>query len=306
MSKDNTSWLDIETSLFQCVADNKGRPRTFRQILFSDFAILHEWFFKTPDKWINDNSNDLDTIIGIRQGVAQEDKNLLKQTLQCYTPSALFGNKKKGSEEIISYTNILQLDFDNLGCFDIDEVKQVIFQLPFVCYVGKSVSGKGLFALILISEPERLKQYAEHCFIVFGHYGLLPDTTKGRNYSDLRFVSYDSNALCRDNPKPLTVKRFYTDKRDPITKPATVSFLSDNALLNHAVKQIQQAEIGQRFETVRKWSYTLGGHSIGLGEIKQAINNSPQYSGLERKYLIHADECFAAGQEKPIISHAIH
>ncbi len=97
---ENISWLDTITSLFSCPADNYGRPRTFRQILFTDFGVPHNWFYKVNKEgpWISGNSNDLDTIVTIRKGTA--NKVLLKQTIQCYTPSAYYKCKKKGHEVI--------------------------------------------------------------------------------------------------------------------------------------------------------------------------------------------------------------
>lgn len=294
----NISWLDYETSIFNCAADNFGKQRSFNEILFSDFAVPHEWFFKDnkSDEWISGNSNDLQTIIDVRTGKATEqEKVLLKQTLQCYTVSASFESKKKGHERLISNLPLLQLDFDKLD--NIDEIKREIFKLPCVGYVGRSVSGKGLFAILLIAEPEKLQEYAEHCFIVFDHWGLKPDTSKGRKCTDLRFVSYDSNAFYRAFPTPLKIKRFYTKKKE--SKPFTGSLPSDK-LIGWAVKEIQAAQVGNRFETVRRVSYCMGGHGSGLDDIKSAIYHSSQYSGIENKYLTHADEAFAAGQEKPI------
>ena len=297
----------MTTSLFCCPADNYGKPRTFRQILFSDFAVSHEWYYKVynPAKWINGHSNDLETTIRIRKGVSDADKIYLKQTLQCFTPSGNYKCKKKSGPVLIHTNPILQLDFDALESLDIEDVKRAIFSLPFVCYAGLSVSGKAIFALVLISEPDKLKDYAEHCFVVFNYYGLPPDTTKGRNYSDLRFVSYDANALYREDPKPLTIKKFYAFKKEPVFVSATGGPLSDSTLINWAVKSIQNAIPGDgefsRFKTVRKVAYTLGGHGIGLNEIKQAICNAAQYSGVTDKYLTHAEEGFAAGQKKAII-----
>lgn len=305
IQKQNCSWLDLTTSLFSCPADNYGKPRTFRQILFSDFAVPHDWYFAVYDpekRWVSDNSNDLDTIIEIRNGVSDEDKNLLKQTLQCYTPSACYKNKSRDESKriLIHINHILQLDFDKLDNFDIQEVKRAIFSLPFVCYCGLSVSGKGLFVLILIREPEKLTQYAEHCFAVFNYLGLLPDISKGRNYSDLRFVSHDANGLCREYPQPLKIKKFHAVKKTKIEAPQSRGIISDNALIKWGVKLIQAAQVKSRFDTVVKVAYTLGGYGIGLSEIKDAINNSPQYAGLESKYLHHADECYQAGQSKKL------
>lgn len=295
----NISWLQLKTSLFCCCADNTGKQRTFHQILFSDFGDPHPWYFKdnTTDEWVSDVSNDLHTIVDIRTGKATKDEiPLLKQTLQCFTPSGYYSCKKKGSEKLIAKLPILQMDFDHVE--DIANTKRKIFALPCTAYVGESVSGKGLFALILIDNPEQLRQYAEHCFAVFSYYGLKPDTSKGRNYSDLRFVSYDANALYRPYPIPLKIERFYTQPKKEVAQKFTP--ISDDRLIRWAVKQVQAAQPGNRFPTIQKVAYYLGGYGTGLDEIKQAIVNSPQYEGVQNKYLLCASDCFSAGGQKPI------
>jgi len=291
----NRNWLDFTTGLFNCVAQNNSEPRTFREIIFSGFGIPHKWFYK-KNEWISGRLNDLETIIQIRKG--QIDKATAKQTLQCFTPSAYYKCKKKGSEVIEHYNPILQLDFDGLENYDLSEVKSAIFNLPFVAFVSRSVSGAGLFALILIEEPEKLKEYAIHCFEVFKHYGLSPDKTKGRNYSDLRYVSYDSEMLYRENPTPLKINNFYTP---PVKEFAPVrSIQSKDGLVKWAIREIQATQVGKRFEVVRRVSYYLGGHSTGLDEMKAAITNSPQYAGEENEFLRHADNGFKDGSLKPI------
>jgi hypothetical protein len=250
---------------------------------------------------VTGTSIDIQTIVKLRNqdGADQQSKLLTKQTIQCYTPSANFICKKRGQEQRVHLNPILQQDIDNLNGHDIDEVREELSGLPFVCFVGKSVSGNGLYALILIEEPERLRDYAEHLFKVFQYYGLPIDTTKGRNYTDLRFVSYDSKMFIRDYPKPLKIKRFNAPKITPSISPKQ-EFTSNSGLLRWAVNEIENAQVGQRFETVRRVAYGMGGHGIGLEEIKAAISNCSQYSGVESKYLGHADECFAAGKLKPI------
>lgn len=292
-------WLDLEVSLFNCVADNYGRARTFRQILLTDFAVTHEYIYRdyNQNKWIPGTANDLETICSLRQGNIS-DKIQAKQSLQCFTPSALFACKKKGQEKLIHLNPILQLDFDGLQDYDIEEVKAAIFNLPFVCFVGKSVSGNGVFALVRIAAPEKLNEYAQRCFEVFNYLELPVDTTKGRNHTDLRFVSYDSNMLIRDDPQPLQIN--IRKKLKPITTVPRPVLNNTSGLVKWAIRQIENSQVGQRFETVRRVSYACGGRGCGLDEIKDAIRFSIQYKGCEQKYLTHAMEAYEAGMLKPI------
>jgi hypothetical protein len=299
--------LALTSTLYSCYSDNFGRPRTLRQILFTDFANNHRWFYKdnASGKWVSGSSNDLFTMIELRsldsgQPTYDAKKIEAKQTVQCWTPSARY--KVKGKKAVLLYLlPFLQLDIDQeaLQDYDIEEVKQMIFSLPFVFYVGKSFSARGLFALVLIAEPDKLSQYAEHCFNVFAQYGITVDTSKGRNYSDLRYVSYDANCLYREDPIPLKIKQFNVQ---PQKETVRIDIpISDNPdrLINFEVRKVREAQPGARFITIRSAAFALGGIGRGLTDIEAAILSSSQYSGVTEKYLTHAREGFEAGMKKP-------
>lgn len=301
------SWLNRKVSLYSCLADNVGTSATLREILFTKFSVDHDYFFKHYEsgKWISGTINDLETIIDLRtraHEMTKDERLMLKQTLQCYTPAGLLQTKKKDQIVEVNRSGLMQLDFDYeaIKDYDIQELKRAVFDLlPFVAFCGLSCGGNGFFALVEIQEPDRLKEYAEHCFEIFNKYSIPPDTTKGRNVNDLRFLSYDANMLIRDNPKPLKIKRFNAPKISAkvITHPKS---FDAKAPIKWAVQSIQSAQVGNRFETVRKVAYTLGGYGYGLEEIKQAIKECSQFAGVESKYLTHADEGFEAGRKKPI------
>lgn len=299
-------WLHQQVSLFNTHHSQVGTTTTLEDILFTAFAVPH------------DGRNDLDTIIDLRKldpADAEYDikKRKLKSTMQGYTPAATMitrglteEEKKAGmkiEEKVIARTGIVPIDFDHLEHYDINEVKQAIGALPFVAYCGKSVSGLGLFALILTAEPGMQKVYAEHLWGVFEHYGIPPDKTKGGNVNDLRYVSYDSNPVINDSPEPLRIKYFKPKPAHQPTRQPKV-YQSDEMkkakAVNNAVSNIAIAQVGQRFEIVRHWSYALGGFGdAGLLEIiKDAIRATPSFTGQEQKYLKHADEGFAAGSRK--------
>jgi hypothetical protein len=63
------NWLKKQVSLYKCLADNFGKPATFRDVLFTNFALYHEWYFRdyATDQWINGRSNDLHSILALRK-----------------------------------------------------------------------------------------------------------------------------------------------------------------------------------------------------------------------------------------------
>jgi hypothetical protein len=301
-------WLDKQVSFYSCLADNRGRAASFRDILLYLFAIEHEWYFKHHklNKWLSGASSDLSTIIDLRtREMAKEEKAMLKQTMQCFTPAGLLKTKKQGLIDEISRSGLLQLDFDYeaIKDYDVEELKQAVFDLPFVAFCGLSCSGTGFYALVQIAEQDRLKHYAEHCFDVLEKYGVPADTSKGRNVNDLRFVSYDANMLIRENPEPLKIKQFRTKKIVHSTAPSICVNHSDK-VVSKGLTQIKNAMEGNRWQTVQKVAYTLGGlqDNALLSDIQYIIKNSSQFAGMEEKYSRCAVDCFNAGKSNPIKS----
>ena len=310
-------WLDKQISMYECPADNTGRPTTLRQALLCQFALSHPYYYKTyPDdkwlypkgKWENGTCNDLDSIINLRtRDVTDSNKTLIKQTMQCFTPAALLKTKKKNQVEELSRTGLLQLDFDykDISDYDIDELKLCVFNLEFIALCSLSVSGKGFYALAMIAEPDKLSAYAEHCFEVLMKFGIQVDTTKGRNVHDLRFVSYDSNMLIRENPKPLEIKRFRqkASKSNHVVTSYKTKPNESTGLVKASLLRIREAQPGTRITTIQQVAYTLGG--LGrpelLDEIKYTIFQSNQYAaGIDRS-INCAEDCFRNGMANPLI-----
>jgi hypothetical protein len=286
------SWLDKKVSLYNTHSDNTGKVTTIRDILLCDFV------------------RDLSTIIELKsldrsQPGYEQRKRELKNTLQCFTPAALLRSKAKGQVEVIEPTGLMQLDFDydSIKDYCIDELKAAVFDLPFIAFCGGSCSGGGFYALAVIQEPEKLFDYAMHCFDVLDRYGVHPDRSKGRKPENLRYVSYDATMLIKDNPKPLHIKHF-----KPKAAPKPINYtnplpkaVTGNRQALRAIEAIRTAPIGNRFPTVQKWAYTLGGYNDRslLEQITDVIKCSSQYTGMEDKYLKCAVDQFSAGQSKP-------
>lgn len=300
------NWLDKQVSLYSSHRDNTGHPASYRTILLSEFANDFPVIIGLRDlqkKYDNELINDVDYKI---------KKSELKSKLQCFSPSALLQSRAKGNIIEINRTGILQLDFDynDIQDYDIEELKQAVFSLPFIAFCGLSCSGKGFYALALIAEPERLSEYAEHCFQVFLKYGIKADTSKGRNVNDLRYLSYDANMLIREAAEILKIKRFKAcEAPKPVysTAYSTLTFSGKNPVLNKGIEALHNVQIGNRWETVQKVAFTLGGlndHSF-LENIKQAINFNLAFAGEESKYIKCAEDCFKDGSQKPIQINAI-
>lgn len=294
------SWENLPVSFYKNHFDNVGEPATLRDVLYCKFY------------------RGLDAIIEMRKlDPADPDydvkKKELKKSLPGFTPSALLATRGVSPKEkdqgitikdkIISVTNLVQFDFDNCYDYDLDELKQCIFSLPFVAWVAVSCSGKGIYALVLISDEGQQEAYVKHCQAIFKDYGLPIDKSKGENVNDFRYVSYDSRPLCRDNPEALHIKRFKAQQQQATRRvQSNHQFTgSRSAVVKRALDEIAAAQEGQRWATVQKWAYTVGGLQDRdlLPAIEQAIKDNPAFGGLEGKYLQCAADCFAAGINKP-------
>ena len=291
-----SNWIDKKVSLYENHRDNKGREASYRDIMLTQFA------------------KDLPAIAGLRKlNILAPDYKIqskpFKAGLQCFTPAALMVSKEKGNSTVTSLTGIMQLDFDygDIKNYDLVELKQAVFKLPFIAFCGLSCSGFGFYALALIAEPERLNEYAEHCFEIFKtSYGISPDESKGKKPENLRYLSYDANMLIRYNPEPLRIKHFKTKqaiKKNPAYTYKHSQNGSSNSILNTELSKLQNVQSGNRWATVQKVAYTIGGlNNVDyLNQINHAIISNPTFIGEEQKYLKCAYSCFMAGSKAPLI-----
>lgn len=282
-------WHQTQVSLYFSHGDRTGEAVAIGEILRSRFA---------------DNMSD---IVALRkldpdsENYKTEKRNI-KERLQCFSPSALLTDRK----DVISYSGLLQIDFDpaDVQGYDIDELKAAVFNLPFICFVSLSCSGNGFYALALIAEPEKQKEYALHIFDVLQEYGISCDRSKGRNYNDLRYVSYDANMQFKEEVEPLRIKHFKADKATTIRKQCNYTnkpFNTNHApLIASQANRILSAQVGQRWLTVQQAAYTLGGKGEGLEQIEQAIYANQAFNGQEKKYIKCARKCFEDGRLKPL------
>lgn len=296
------SWLYNHTTLYKNKYDNIGRPATIHDVLFTDFAIPAE----------GNDYTDLDQGIKLRtmhpdDENYEEVKDEIKSKVQLFSPAACLVTRERDNVTVKCRTGILQVDFDYSAIKDyyIEELKAAVFDLPFVAYVGISISGHGFYALIQYAEPERLTDYYYHVYAVFEEYGIKPDISKGRNVQDLRYLSYDPSPLWRDEPEILHVTHFKLPKskqKKVSNSNHTARISGSNALVIASINKILQADIGQRWPTVQNAAYTLGGlqDRNNLEMIYQAIDSNGNFSGREEKYKKCALDCFEAGMLKPL------
>lgn len=291
------NWMDKQVSLYTSHHDVIGRAATFRQILFSEFGDCFSIIYQLRQTEAAYEAGKLDSADYKRK------KAGLKSKLPGFAPAALLQQRTAGSVIEIGRSGVMQLDFDypDIKDYDIEELKQCVFSLPFIGFCSLSCSGKGFFALAMIAEPGRLNEYAERCFEVLLKYGIKVDSSKGKNVNDLRYLSYDANMLIRENPEVLKIEQFKTNTTQKIIKPIVYSkrtFNGENPFLRKGIDALRGVQVGNRWSTVQKVAYFQGklfkDPNLIFG-IRQAIESNGAFAGEEKKYLKCAEDCFKAG-----------
>ncbi len=282
------NWLNTQVNLYRSGKDLKGKVRTLQEIIFSDFGA---------------NISDIVALRKLDHDAPnyKDEKRKIKDKLQMHTVAALLTTRGKDVQDRIkSKTGLTQIDLDKVEeqGFDIEEMKQFLFSFPFTCFVSKSCSGDGIYAIIAIDAAANLKEAMQHLAEVFTKAGINIDTSKGGNLTDCRYVSYDANMLWREDVEPLKIKR-----NKPVKNQAahntTVKTNGNNApLIASQVQHILNAQIGQRWQTVQRAAYTLGGIGEGLEQLEQAIFSNPAFEGETSKYLKCLNDCYQAGTQK--------
>ena len=183
----NDSRLNVIVSLFPAGENGpSARP------VWDHQKNRPKWF-NLLDLLLEEPGGDLaQKIERIRATNDPEERGRLKKEIPAFTPSGLFAHRRNGG--LIAHTGLIALDIDAKHnaerLTNYAEIKSELAKLPFVAYVGQSVSATGYWALIPIKNPDRHKQHFKALEIAFGNAGLIIDNAC-IDVPRLRFWSYD-------------------------------------------------------------------------------------------------------------------
>jgi len=229
----------------------------------------------------------------------------LKKRLPAITPSGIFS--KRGKDGLISHSGFIQFDIDFTGNSHIGnfkELKSQICNIINVAYCGLSVSGNGFWGLIPIAFPQKHEAHFLAIARAFNSVGITIDPSC-KDVCRLRFASYDPNSYFNPEAKtftglyepPLPIKRNYNNGYY-VSKPIEV-----------AIKIINDASDGEKWLSLTKASYLLGGYIAG-GEISEseaiqslqaAITAKPEVKDLNAAFRT-IENGIRNGKSKPIYS----
>jgi hypothetical protein len=119
-------------------------------------------------------------------------RDALKKRLYGITPSARMTGGRNGSFLKV-HTRLMQFDIDTIPESKIENYRTIIRMIPHVLYLSISASGRGLWGLMQISEPEKHSLHYDAIKASFSEIGIKIDTAP-RAVNSLRFLSYDPQA----------------------------------------------------------------------------------------------------------------
>jgi hypothetical protein len=141
----------------------------------------------------------------------------IKASLPAVTISGEF--TARNNEALVKHSGFVCIDVDppkkpeDPICTNLDQMKSLMAQIPFVAYCGLSASGKGYFALVKV--PDGIKDNNEHkayykaLEMDFAAAGLIVDATN--DVSRLRGYSYDPAAYFNHQPDTYTKQVHHID-----------------------------------------------------------------------------------------------
>lgn len=210
----------------------KAQEVPLERIKSTEVDIYTSQYEKTPYKRgkliqslfaSDDDKQTLELINQIRSSDNKEEIRTLKSRLPMVMPTVKCGADKK---DIKTYNNIICIDIDGKDNKDLtlDQIKEKVNTSPYVFYSAKSVSGKGLLALIYLDG--NITDFEGHFNSLekyFKKRGIIIDT-QCKNPNRLRYITID------DNPYYNGHALIYTEKEQITQTVKNKSILQQNKI----------------------------------------------------------------------------
>lgn len=164
--------------------------------------------------------------------------NAMKDKMFAFTPSCVCKGETLKKENVTHINNIIAIDIDasDNPTLSVEQMKQIVKQLPYVRYCSLSVGGKGIFCLIPFLKEYANKDNFKEVFNAlqkdFGEMGITIDKSCS-NYNRQRYVSYDDN-------------EYWNDKCIIYNKKETIPTNNTTLSLHTTAKGGKAKEIGEK------------------------------------------------------------
>ena len=139
-------------------------------------------------------------------------------------------------DNVIKRTGWIALDIDddhNPEFTDWPFIRDQIGKLKQVAFSALSTSGRGVWALVRVSDPMYQSQHFDALQADFSDLGIVLDSSKGRNPNDKRFYSYDPDAIIKSDVKIYEKRRI-----PPAPDPSPVEYSGDKDVFSRGVSYV--------------------------------------------------------------------
>lgn len=218
-----------------------------------------------------------DEIRQIRQTADKAERARLKRNLlpagciSCQVTTRMAGVRKE--DKIKAYNSLIVLDFDNLE--DVTRAKQDLAQLPYIWYIGLSVSGEGLFAIVPVDTDDWRdhKHYFEALSREMKDIGYTVDGACS-DETRLRFISIDEHPYLNES---CDIYCLPEDDPEELQEDFQTHDIPDEARLEMYVEEWERKKIP--LDDYDEW-LTLGMALSGLGDAgRAAFHRISAFSG---------------------------
>jgi hypothetical protein len=239
----------------------------------SDIVRLID-FLLPVQNYIKDVISELRQIPDEKQQKEYKMNNLIGVTI-----SALLGENRT-TNNVIQYNNIMCIDVDEednkvlFAKYDIEYVKQKIFELNFVYCVCLSCRGKGFYFIVPIPDSKDINVYYTSMYYKLKKYGINIDR-HCKDITRIRFGSYDKNILIKRDSEievfeEVSEEQINEKKRELLKTQRRISKIqydSHNEQLKYLAQTIDYL-IHKGFDTGEHWAEwaTIGKYLKTLGD----------------------------------------
>lgn len=200
------------------------------------------------------------------------------------TPSGIF-NKNRRIDTIIQHSHIYCIDLDHIS--NPEEVKKLLFNLPYIWCIGLSTSGEGLWGLIPINPNGDRDKIIRSIHRDFSDMGYELDE-KCKDLTRLRGLTLDDNLLIKEGD--IEVYSNESDLPQPSIQLSfpTLGHKNNDDLINDDEFCYKAADLA-----INDFGYTISGRNKWLGQLTtlstlgqagltlalDLSRNSPEYRG---------------------------
>lgn len=220
------------------------------------------------------------TILELRSISDEKQQKEYKLNNLCgVTMSALLGESRT-TNNVILYNNIMCIDVDEednkelFSKYDIEYIKEKVFELSFVYCVCLSCRGKGFYFIVPIPDSQDIDKYYTSMYHKLKKFGINIDK-HCKDVTRIRFGSYDENILIKRDCEikvfdEISIEQINEKKAELINTQRCISKIKHHSH-NEQMKYLEQTIdylISKGFDTGEHWAEwaTVGKYLKTLGE----------------------------------------